>query len=176
MFDLTVKPRLCTYESSLELCVQAMWILAFSVSLSLLACSSIEGEWALLEAAPFSGSAPRLTNVGMELPTEGAGCLDATCFEPMTGMDMPFSSLAAGASVVSVSSNTGGFGGVMLWRLRASLMEFFTTRQLLLAGRGEEASGSSMLGSLCVLEVSMVGMGLAFDPERGVVLCPSPCG
>lgn len=72
-------------------------------------------------------------------------------------------------------------------------MEFFTTRQLLLAGRGEEASGSSMLGSLCagggggtntlatrscfnfehlfkvqrdgtgVLEVSMVGMGFAFD-------------
>lgn len=35
-----------------------------------------------------------------------------------------------------------------LWRLRANLMEFFTTRQLLLAGSGEEASGSSMLGSL----------------------------
>lgn len=35
-----------------------------------------------------------------------------------------------------------------LWRFRASLMEFFTTRQLLLAGRGDEASGSSMLGSL----------------------------
>lgn len=99
----------------------------------------------------------------------------------MTGMDMPFSSLAGGASVVRVPSNTGSFGGVMLqrietdkqrctkkmptvspavmvlgqhlkthlWRLRASLMEFFTTRQLLLAGRGEEASGSSMLGSLC---------------------------
>lgn len=103
---------------------------------------------------------------------------------------MPFSSLAAGASVVRASSNTGGLGGVILhrhvekqagqhiriasvkaalsttkcdgrktpyiqitdethlWRLRASLMEFFTTRQLLLAGRGEEASGSSMLGSL----------------------------
>lgn len=106
---------------------------------------------------------------------------------------MPFSSLAAGASVVRTSSNTGGLGGVILhrhvekqagqhiqhiriasvkaalsttkcdgrktpyiqitdethlWRLRASLMEFFTTRQLLLAGRGEEASGSSMLGSL----------------------------
>lgn len=28
-------------------------------------------------------------------------------------------------------------------------MEFLTTRQLLLAGRGEDASGSSMLGSLC---------------------------
>lgn len=70
-------------------------------------------------------------------------------------------------------------------------MEFLTTRQLLLAGRGEEASGSSMLGSLCkqrdekhvgdtqlmnsvywstmgsdctsVLEVSMVGMGFALD-------------
>lgn len=35
-----------------------------------------------------------------------------------------------------------------LWRLSANLMEFFTTRQLLLAGRGDEASGSSMLGSL----------------------------
>lgn len=56
-----------------------MWILAFSVSLSLLACSSREGESGLLEAAPFSGSAPRLTNVGMELPTEGAVCLDTTC-------------------------------------------------------------------------------------------------
>lgn len=93
----------------------------------------------------------------------------------MTGMDMPFSSLVGGASAAWVPSNTGGFGGVMLreirqttrsntrkppdvrvsgrrwthlWRLRASLMEFFTTRQLLLAGRGEEASGSSMLGSL----------------------------
>lgn len=195
-----------------------------------------------------------------------------TVLEPMTGMDMPFSSqLAVGASVLRVPSNTGGFGGVMLhdnqtyksiyqtkyfrkrnsisfncpvavavmnetylWRLRASLIEFFTTRQLLLAGRGEEASGSSMLGSLwgennihqittdtrpevtflptdltarltlirghktiemcrlqgkgnwrnrktswghaptlhwditCVLEVSMVGIGLAFDPETGV--------
>lgn len=39
-------------------------------------------------------------------------------------------------------------GETHLWRLRASLMEFFTTRQLLLAGRGDEASGSSMLGSL----------------------------
>lgn len=102
-------------------------------------------------------------------------CLGVTCLDPITGMDMPFSSPAGGASVGRVSSNTGGFGGVMLWRFRASLMEFFTTRQLLLAGRGEEASGSSMLGSLCVLEVSMVGMGLAFDPERGVVLCPSAC-
>ena len=36
-----------------------------------------------------------------------------------------------------------------LLRLRASLMEFLTTLQLLLAGRGEDASGSSMLGSLC---------------------------
>lgn len=45
-------------------------------------------------------------------------------------------------------------------------MEFFTTRQLLLAGSGEEASGSSMLGSLCVLDVSMVGIGLAFGSER----------
>lgn len=34
--------------------------------------------------------------------------------EPMTGMDMPFSSLAGGASVVRVPSNTGGLGGVML--------------------------------------------------------------
>lgn len=133
------------------------------------------GELGLLEAAPFSGSATRLTNVGMELPTGGAMCLDITCFEPMTGMDMPFSSLAGGASVLRVPSNTGGLGGVMLWRLRASLIEFFTTRQLLLAGRGEEASGSSMLGSLCVLEVSMVGIGFAFDPERGVILGPSPC-
>lgn len=32
-----------------------------------------------MEAAPFSGSAPRLTNVGMELPTGGVACLDATC-------------------------------------------------------------------------------------------------
>lgn len=32
----------------------------------------------------------------------------------MTGMDMPFSSLAGGASVVGGSSNTGGLGGVML--------------------------------------------------------------
>lgn len=31
-------------------------------------------------------------------------------------MDMPFSSLAAGASVVRVSSNTGGLGGVILHR------------------------------------------------------------
>lgn len=45
-------------------------------------------------------------------------------------------------------------------------MEFLTTRQLLLAGSGEEASGSSMLGSLCVLDVSMVGIGLAFGSER----------
>lgn len=157
-----------------QLCVQAMWILAFSVSFSLLACSSREGERGLLEAAPFSGSAPLLTSVGMELPTGGATCLGATCFEPMTGMDMPFSSLAGGASTVTALSDTGGFGGVMLWRLSASLMEFFTTRQLLLAGRGEEASGSSMLGSLCVLEVSMVGMGFAFDPDRGVILGPSP--
>lgn len=34
--------------------------------------------------------------------------------EPMTGMDMPFSSLVGGASVVRVPSNTGGLGGVML--------------------------------------------------------------
>lgn len=32
----------------------------------------------------------------------------------MTGMDMPFSSLVGGASVVRVPSNAGGFGGVML--------------------------------------------------------------
>lgn len=56
-----------------------MWILAFSVSFSLLACSSRVGEWGLLEAAPFSGSAPRLTNVGMELPTGGTVCLAAMC-------------------------------------------------------------------------------------------------
>lgn len=54
-----------------------MWILAFSVSFSLLACSSREGERGLLEGAPFSGSGPRLTNVGMELPTGGAAGLDA---------------------------------------------------------------------------------------------------
>ena len=54
-----------------------MWILAFSVSFSLLACSSRDGEWGLLEGAPFSGSAPRLTNVGMELPTGGTVGLDA---------------------------------------------------------------------------------------------------
>lgn len=29
-------------------------------------------------------------------------------------MDMPFSSLAGGVSVLRVPSNTGGFGGVML--------------------------------------------------------------
>lgn len=91
-----------------------MWILAFSVSFNLLACSSIEGEWGLLEAAPFSGSAPLLTNVGMELPMGGATCLDVTCFEPMTGIDIPFSSLAGGASAVRVPSNTGGLGGVTL--------------------------------------------------------------
>ena len=56
-----------------------MWILAFSVSFSLLACSSREGEWGLLKGAPFSGSGPRLTNVGMELPTGGTACLAATC-------------------------------------------------------------------------------------------------
>lgn len=56
-----------------------MWILAFSVSFSLLACSSTDGEWGLLEAAPFRGSAPRLTSVGMELPMGGTTCLDATC-------------------------------------------------------------------------------------------------
>lgn len=56
-----------------------MWIRAFSVSFSLLACSSSVGERGLLAAAPFSGSAPRLTSVGMELPTGGAACLDATC-------------------------------------------------------------------------------------------------
>lgn len=43
-----------------------------------------------------------------------------------------------------------------LWRFSASLIEFFTTRQLLLAGRGEEASGSSMLGSLCSKETATV--------------------
>lgn len=59
--------------------LQAMWILAFSVSFSLLACSSTGGDRGLLEGAPFSGSSPRLTNVGMELPTEGAMCLDAPC-------------------------------------------------------------------------------------------------
>lgn len=49
----------------------------------------------------------------------------------------------------SFSPNWETAGDSHLWRLRASLMEFLTTRQLLLAGRGEEASGSSMLGSLC---------------------------
>lgn len=34
--------------------------------------------------------------------------------EPMTGMDMPFSWLTAGASTVRVPSNTGGLGGVIL--------------------------------------------------------------
>lgn len=46
--------------------------------------------------------------------------------EPMTGMDMPFSSLAGGASVVSVPSNTGAFGGVMLQRGEASKNMTFT--------------------------------------------------
>lgn len=55
-----------------------MWILALSVSFSLLACSSRVGEWDRLGAAPFKGSAPRLTNVGMELPTEWVECLDET--------------------------------------------------------------------------------------------------
>lgn len=63
-----------------------MWILAFSVSFGLLACSSRDGEWGLLEVAPFSGSAPRLTNMGMELPIGGAVCLDATCSERMKRM------------------------------------------------------------------------------------------
>lgn len=143
---------------------------AFSVSLSRFACSSTEGEWGLLDEEPFRGS--RLTSVGMELPAGGAPSFD-TCFEPMTGMDMPFSSAVGGVSVGTVPSKTGGFGGVTLWRLRASLMEFLTTLQLLLAGSGDEASGSSMLGSLCVLEVSMVGMGFAFDP--GALLAPSVC-
>lgn len=34
--------------------------------------------------------------------------------EPMTGMDMPFSSLAVETSDVSEPSKTGGLGGVML--------------------------------------------------------------
>lgn len=41
-------------------------------------------------------------------------------------MDMPFSSLAGGASVVSVPSNTGAFGGVMLQRGEASKNMNFT--------------------------------------------------
>lgn len=71
-------------------CGQAMWILAFSVSFSLLACSSREGEWGLLEAAPFNGSVPRLTNVGMELPTGGTACLAATCSTERTGFMLVF--------------------------------------------------------------------------------------
>lgn len=55
-----------------------------------------------------------------------------------------------------------------LWRLRASLMEFFTTRQLLLAGRGEEASGSSMLGSLWGKETTRV-------PIRACTLSSQNC-
>lgn len=65
--------------SSPQLCGQAIWILAFSVSFNLLDCSSREGEWGLFEAVPFSGSAPRLTNVGIELPTGGATCLAGRC-------------------------------------------------------------------------------------------------
>lgn len=34
--------------------------------------------------------------------------------EPMTGMDMPFVSVAGGVSVLSEPSNAGGLGGVML--------------------------------------------------------------
>lgn len=56
-----------------------MWILAFSVSFRRLACSSSDGEWGLFADAPFKGSAPRLTNVGMELPTGGAPPCLATC-------------------------------------------------------------------------------------------------
>lgn len=39
----------------------------------------------------------------------------------MTGMDMPFSSLAGGVSVVRVPSNTGGLGGVMLYRIETDI-------------------------------------------------------
>lgn len=74
----------CVVEASLSVCLsavpaQAMWMRAFSVSFNRLACSSSDGEWGLLEAAPFSGSGPRLTSVGMELPTGGATCLAARC-------------------------------------------------------------------------------------------------
>lgn len=72
-------PPLCVNVSSLQLSGQAVWILALSVSFNLLDCSSREGEWGLFEAAPFSGSAPRLTNVGIELPTGGAMCLPGRC-------------------------------------------------------------------------------------------------
>lgn len=37
--------------------------------------------------------------------------------EPITGMDIPFSSLVGTSSVGRVASNTGGFGGVMLQQI-----------------------------------------------------------
>lgn len=47
------------------------------------------------------------------------------------------------------------------YRLSVSLIEFLITRRLLV-GIGEDASGSSLLGSLCVLDVSIVGIGIGF--------------
>lgn len=72
-------PSHCLWANPvLPLKVQPIWTLA-SASFSLLACSSKAGEWGLLDAAPFSGSSPRLTNVGIELPTGATVCLDVTC-------------------------------------------------------------------------------------------------
>lgn len=43
--------------------------------------------------------------------------------EPMTGMDMPFSSTAGGASAVTGPSHTVGLGGVMLRLIKSKAEE-----------------------------------------------------
>lgn len=58
------------------------------------------------------------------------------------------------------------------YRLRVSLIEFLITRRLLV-GIGEDASGSSLLGSLCDLDVSIVGIGIGLVAERPSTVCPS---
>lgn len=40
-------------------------------------------------------------------------------------------------------------------------------------GIGEDASGSSLLGSLCDLDVSIVGIGIALVAARVSTACPS---
>ncbi|TNN65397.1 hypothetical protein EYF80_024337 [Liparis tanakae] len=91
----------------------------------LLACSSREGEWDLLAVAPFSGSAPRLTNVGMELPTGGATCLG------VTSSCVGECGLLAGAPLTGSSRPLGSSLGLLAALGCTSAME------LLLAGGGE---------------------------------------
>lgn len=66
--------------------------------------------------------------------------------EPMTGMDMPFSSLVGGASVVRVPSNTGGLGGVMLRDIDTNTSVMVSTALMVL---GEEARKNKQLGLTC---------------------------